>query len=239
MPEIDRNTGKPFTGRYILGSDPYDDDEANTMSLGSVFVLDLWTDKIVAEYTGRPMFADDFYEICRKMCLFYNGRMNYENNKKGLFSHFSSRNSLYLLTEVLEFLKDKEMVKEGYGNKARGTVATAAINAYAKNRLRSWLITPIPIIQVIDGNEQEVMVPRLFTVRNRAFIKELINYNSEGNFDRISAMGMLMLLREDMMIKYQNNISKDRYEDSAKNHYSNDLFFDRNYKKKKEHYYTY
>lgn len=239
MPEIDRNTNKPFSGRYILGSDPYDDDESNTMSLGSVFVLDLWTDKIAAEYTGRPMYADDFYEICRKLCLFYNGRMNYENNKKGLFSHFSSRNSLYLLTEVLEFLKDKEMVKEGYGNKARGTVATAAINAYAKNRLRSWLITPIPIIQVIDGNEQEVMVPRLFTVRNRALIKELINYNSEGNFDRISAMGMLMLLREDMMIKYQNNISKDRYEDSTKNHYSNDSFFDRNYKKKKEHYYTY
>ena len=239
MPEIDRNTGKPYDDRYILGADPYDDDESNTMSLGSVFVLDLWTDKIVAEYTGRPMYADDFYEICRKLCLFYNGRMNYENNKKGLFSHFSSRNSLYLLTEVLEFLKDKEMVKEGYGNKARGTVATAAINAYAKNRLRSWLITPITIIQVIDGNEQEVMVPRLFTVRNRALIKELINYNSEGNFDRISAMGMLMLLREDMMIKYQNNISKDRYEDSTKNHYSNDSFFDRNYKKKKEHYYTY
>lgn len=236
MPEIDRNTGKPFTGRYILGSDPYDDDEANTMSLGSVFVLDLWTDKIVAEYTGRPMFADDFYEICRKMCLFYNGRMNYENNKKGLFSHFSSRNSLYLLTEVLEFLKDKEMMKEGYGNKSRGTVATPAINSYARNRLRSWLLSPTPITQVIDGNEEEVMVPRLFTVRNRALIKELINYNSEGNFDRISAMGMLMLLREDMMIKYQNNISKDRYEESTKNHYSNDPFFDRNYRKKKENY---
>lgn len=54
MPKIDRNTGKPYNDRYILGADPYDDDESNTMSLGSIFVLDLWTDRIVAEYTGRP-----------------------------------------------------------------------------------------------------------------------------------------------------------------------------------------
>ena len=209
LPEIDRNTGKPYNDRYILGADPYDDDESNTMSLGSIFVLDLWTDRIVAEYTGRPSFADDYYEICRKLCLFYNGRLNYEYNKKGLFSHFSTRNSLYLLTDVLDFLKEKQMMKDGYGNKSKGTNASPAINAYARSRLRSWLLAPVPIMQTIDGEEKEVMVPRLFTVRNRALLKELINYNSEGNFDRISAVGMLMLLREDRMIRYQGDVSKE------------------------------
>lgn len=229
MPEIDRNTGKPYNDRYILGADPYDDDESNTMSLGSIFVLDLWTDRIVAEYTGRPSFADDYYEICRKLCLFYNGRLNYEYNKKGLFSHFSTRNSLYLLTDVLDFLKEKQMMKDGYGNKSKGTNASPAINAYARSRLRSWLLAPVPIMQTIDGEEKEVMIPRLFTVRNRALLKELINYNSEGNFDRISAMGMLMLLREDRMIRYQGDVSKEKQERANNSYDGNDPFFKRNY----------
>lgn len=230
MPEIDKNTNKPYNDRYILGADPYDDDESNTMSLGSIFVLDLWTDRIVAEYTGRPSFADDYYEICRKLCLFYNGRLNYEYNKKGLFSHFSTRNSLYLLTDVLDFLKEKQMMKDGIGNKSKGTNASPAINAYARSRLRSWLLSPVPVIQTIDGESKEVMVPRLFTVRNRALLKELINYNSEGNFDRISAMGMLMLLREDKMIKYQGNVSRDRQENAENSYDGEDPFFKRNYR---------
>lgn len=229
MPEIDKNTNKPYSDRYILGADPYDDDESNTMSLGSIFVLDLWTDRIVAEYTGRPSFADDYYEICRKLCLFYNGRLNYEYNKKGLFSHFSTRNSLYLLTDVLDFLKEKQMMKDGIGNKSKGTNASPAINAYARSRLRSWLLSPVPVIQTIDGESKEVMVPRLFTVRNRALLKELINYNPEGNFDRISAMGMLMLLREDKMIKYQGNVGRDRQENAENSYDGEDPFFKRNY----------
>ena len=231
MPEIDKRTGKAYNARYILGCDPYDDDESNTMSLGSVWVLDLWTDKIVAEYTGRPPFADDFFEKVRRLCLFYNGRMNYENNKKGLFAYFSRMNCTYLLTDQLEFLKDKQMIKDtGYGNKAKGTNATEAINAFARNRLRAWLLKPTTVIQVVDGEETEVNIPNLFTLRSRAFIKELINYNSEGNFDRISAAGMLMLLREDRIILYQGKVSKEKQEAANSSYLGNDPFFKKNYK---------
>ena len=87
-----------------------DDDTSETLSLGSFYILDLFTDDLVFEYTGRPMFADDFYEICRRACLFYNAELNYENNKKGLFKYFSQHNSLYLLSDTLEFLADKEII---------------------------------------------------------------------------------------------------------------------------------
>lgn len=231
MPEIDKRTGKAYNARYILGCDPYDDDESNTMSLGSVWVLDLWTDRIVAEYTGRPPFADDFFEKVRRLCLFYNGRMNYENNKKGLFAYFSRMNCTYLLTDQLEFLKDKQMIKDtGYGNKAKGTNATEAINAFARNRLRAWLLRPVTVIKTVDGEEQEIEIPNLFTLRSRAFIKELINYNSEGNFDRISAAGMLMLLREDRIILYQGKASREKQEKADSSYLGNDPFFKNNYK---------
>ena len=231
MPEIDKKTGKAYNARYILGCDPYDDDESNTMSLGSVWVLDLWTDRIVAEYTGRPPFADDFFEKVRRLCLFYNGRMNYENNKKGLFAYFSRMNCTYLLTDQLEFLKDKQMIKDtGYGNKAKGTNATEAINAFARNRLRAWLLRPVTVIKTVDGEEQEVEIPNLFTLRSRAFIKELINYNSEGNLDRISAAGMLMLLREDRIILYQGKVSREKQEKADSSYLGNDPFFKNNYR---------
>lgn len=229
--ECDTHT---FMCNYIPthNCDPYDDDQSNTMSLGSIFVLDLWKDELVAEYTGRPLYADDFFEICRRMCLFYNGRLNYEYNKKGLFAYFSSRNCVYLLTEVLDFLKDKQLMKDGYGNKSRGTNATAAINAYGKSRLRAWLMGPVITQQKVDGKITDVTVSRLFQVKNRALLKELIQYNTEGNFDRISAMGMLMLLREDKMILYQNNINQDDIEKANKDYAGNDSFFNKNYDKK-------
>ena len=229
LPVIDKSTNKPYANRYILGCDPYDDDSSDTMSLGSVWVLDLWTDTIVAEYTGRPMTAEEFYEICRRLCLFYNGRMNYENNKKGLFGYFSARNSLYLLTDILEFLKDKQMMKDGFGNKAKGTNASAPINAYARNLLRSWLLNPVPTVQNIDGEDKEVMIPNLYKLRSRALLKELITYNTEGNFDRVSAMGMLMLLRQDKMILYQNNISQIKQDQASSTYLGNDPFFKNNY----------
>ena len=156
--------------------------------------------------------------------------MNYENNKKGLFAYFSKMNCLYLLTDVLDFLKDKDMIKgSSYGNKAKGTNATAAINAYARNLLRSWLLRPVPVVQTIDGEEKETIIPNLYTVRSRALLKELILYNSEGNFDRISAMGMLMLLREDKMILYNGNISKTKEEEASASYLGNDPFFKTNY----------
>jgi len=228
MPELDRD-GKPFNGRYIASQDPYDDDSAETMSLGSTFILDLWTDKVVAEYTGRPMFADDYYETSRRLCLFYCARMNYENNKKGLFGYFSKMNCLYLLTDVLEFLKDKDMVKgQLYGNKAKGTNATAPVNAYARTLIRNWLLKPVVTIQVIDGEEQEVTVPNLMFIKSKALLQELAQWNPDGNFDRVSSLGMLMLLREDKMITLGGDVSK------AINHnrdsdLSNDNFFKKNY----------
>ena len=227
MPETD-SAGKVFSNRYIAGCDPYDDDSSETMSLGSIFILDLWTDTIVAEYTGRPTYADEFYEKCRLLCLFYNARLNYENNKKGLFSYFSKMNCLYLLTDVLEYLRDKDMVKGTFfGNKSKGTNATLPINNYARSLIRNWLILPKPTIQTIDGEDIETTTYNLNFIKNRALLQELSQWNIDGNFDRVSALGMLMLLREDKMILCGGDIKKTKEE--PRNYLGNDDFFKNNY----------
>ena len=228
MPEIDKTTGAVYTNRYILGTDPVDNDQADTMSLSSTFVLDLWTDQIVAEYTGRQDYAEDNYEICRRLCLFYNGRVNYENNKKGLYSYFAKTHSTHLLTDVLEFLRDKQMIKlNPFGNSAKGTVATAAINSYAIELIRRWLLQPMPVVS--DDSENQVMIPNLYNIRAKALLHELISFNSEGNFDRVSALGMLMLLREDRMILFQGNAKRSTENHIEADYLGNDDFFTKNY----------
>lgn len=229
--ELPQLKGKEvYSDRYIAGIDPVDQDSSDTMSLYSVFVLDLWTDRIVAEYTGRPMFADDAYEITRKLLVFYNAKACYENNLKGIFSYFSMRNCTHLLCDTPEYLKDKNLIKViGYGNLSKGIRATAPINNYANQLIRDWLLQPVSTIVREDGEEREIQVSNLFFLRNRALIKELIAYNPDINVDRIRALGMLMLYREEKMILYQGNLDRSEEEDYDATYLGNDDFFRNNY----------
>lgn len=229
MPEKDRSGKVPHT-RYIIGHDPVDNDQAESSSLSSTFVLDLWTDKIVAEYTGRQSFADDNFEIVRLLCLFYNAKCLYESNKKGIFAYFSKMNCTHLLADTPEFLRDKQLIKySSFGSNAKGVNASAAINAYANNLIRDWLMKPVTVIQNVDGEDVEVTVYNLNFLRNRALIEELIAFNPEINVDRIRALGMVMLYREEKMVLYQGNPSRDSGE-VPKDYLGNDKFFTENYR---------
>lgn len=229
MPEKDRSGKVPHT-RYIIGHDPVDNDQAESSSLSSTFVLDLWTDKIVAEYTGRQSFADDNFEVVRLLCLFYNAKCLYESNKKGIFAYFSKMNCTHLLADTPEFLRDKQLIKySSFGSNAKGVNASAAINAYANNLIRDWLMKPVTIIQNIDGEDVEVTIYNLNFLRNRALLEELIAFNPEINVDRIRALGMVMLYREEKMVLYQGNPSRDS-EEVPKDYLGNDKFFTENYR---------
>lgn len=214
--------------RYGIGIDPYDDDESRTMSLGSIHVMDFWTDQLVAEYTGRPMFSDDFYEKVRLLCIFYNCKGMYEQNLKGIFGYFSTRVCTHLLADTPEYLKDKQLVTTiGYGNKAKGIRATVPIIKYGFKLIRDWLLRPTTIIvKDENGEEHEVTVSNLYTIRNRALLKELILWNPVGNYDRIMAMVQLMLYREEKMILYQGNIRKNSDKPTG---IAADEYWDKNY----------
>lgn len=232
MPEKNSD-GQVFYGRYIAGTDPVDDDgETQTYSLQSTFVMDLWTDQIVAEYTGRPLMTEDYYEQIRLLFLFFKAECNYENNKKGLFGYFSKRNSLYLLSDTLEYLKDRDLIKGSkIGNQSKGFSATKGVNIEARRQYKEWLLELVSIEKKNDQGELEVVeVPRLYTLRQRALIQETIMWDNIGNFDRVSAIGALMLLREDRLIKGGGRTSSAEEQLSYKESYlGNDSFFTDNY----------
>ncbi|MDR0890621.1 MAG: hypothetical protein LBM05_00625 [Endomicrobium sp.] len=210
LPQKDVN-GKIIPNRYIAGCDPYDDDASTTTSLISCFILDLFTDQIVAEYTGRPMFADDAYEQVRKLCLFYNARLNYENNKKGMYPYFKKMNSSHYLIDTPEYLLGKNYIKGGsYGNKSVGTPAVAAINNHARTLIRDWFILPKEFVEINSEQiEERTTKLNLFHIKSRALLKEAISWNIHGNFDRVSALGMLMIYRQELMAKFAGNIQQN------------------------------
>ena len=231
MPEKDRD-GKVYANRYILGHDPVDDDSADTMSLTSTFVLDLWTDNIVAEYTGRQSFAEENFEIVRLLCLFYNGKCLYESNKKGIFAYFSKMNCLYLLADTPEYLRDKDLIKGTLiGNKAKGVSATMPVNNYANQLIKDWLLLPKPIVTKEGDEVVESTIPNLYNIKSRALLKELVLFNPDINVDRIRALGMVMLYREEKMILYNGNPLREK-DTNPKDYLGNDSFFTDNYDKR-------
>lgn len=175
---IKNSSGSVPWGRYISGIDTFDDDGSDTLSLFSMFILDLWTDELVFEYTGREMFADDSYEIARLALLMYNAECNYENNKKGLFKYFSQHNCLYLLSDTLEFLKDKEIVKGGmYGNKSKGVGNYGAVGGYARRAIRDYLLRSKEsiVLNDVDGQivEQSISVFNYQKIWSKGLLQEL------------------------------------------------------------------
>lgn len=227
MPQRD-GSGKIPDGRYITAVDPYDSDQSETMSLGSFFVLDLWTDRIVAEYTGRPQFADDFYEVTRRGTMFYNAKCMYENNLRGLFAYYSKCNSVYLLAETPQYLRDRQLIgSTSFGNSAYGIRATPPIIHYGFRLIRDWLMKSSTKIEKNEkGEDVEVTVPNLYNLRDRALIKELMLWNPVKNFDRVMSLVQLMLYREEKMILYQGNIQKGEEKSDGM---ENDDYFTKNY----------
>lgn len=233
MPEKDTNN-EVFSGRYILGSDPIDNDCAESSSLYSIFVFDLYTDNIVAEFTGRRPYADENHEIARKLCIFYNAKVMYESNKKGWFAYFQTMKCQHLLAETPEYLREKNLVKyKGFGSNAYGINASAAINNYANQLLRDWFNKTVPILIKTDNEEKFVDLPIIYTLKNRALIEEAIQFRPEINVDRIRAMGMVMLYRQQYIIQYGGTLDVKKNKIKPQDLPENDDFFIRNYKEPK------
>ncbi len=179
---------------YLAGNDPYDMDKADSStSLGSFIVYKRFYqankthDCIVAEYTGRPEFADTFYENCRKLCIYYNCKVLYENQLKGFKAYFEQKNCLHYLYETPQILKDivkDSKVQRGYGihmNRGNGITSTG-IKDQCELYLKQWLYE-----EQTDITGKKIL--NLHTIKNIALLKELMAYDREINTDRCLSRG--------------------------------------------------
>ena len=173
---------------YIAGIDVVDKDKSTTDSLPSIFIMNRLTRQLVAEYTGRSNEAKDFYEICRMLLLYYNAIGMYEKNLIGLFNYFDRHKCTYLLADTPYQLRSSDTYKQS-GNTSKGINASATVNSEGRNMVKSWLQETISI-------KSETKVYE--TIYSPALVTELVMWNPQGNFDRVSALIMLMWLDSTM-----------------------------------------
>ena len=192
----------PF-GLYIGGCDPYDHDESFTNSLGSTFIFkrvragEAWNDVIVAEYTGRPATAEEYYENVRKLLTFYNARLLFENERKGIYPYFTNKHCDYLLADqpdkiITEIFKDSKVQRR------KGCHMTKQIRAYGEGLILEWLL-----------EEFEPGHPNIERVYSEPLIEELIENDGIKNVDRLIALCMVMIYREEL---YQVKVSAAKEE---------------------------
>ena len=181
---------------YIAGMDVVDKDKSTTDSLPSIVIMNRYTRQIVAEYTGRTTEAKDFYEICRKLLMYYNAIGMYEKNLIGLYTYFDTHKCTYLLADTPYQLRSSDTYKSGT-NTAKGINASGMVNAEARNMIKSWLQEKIS-----ERGETRVYE----TIYSPAMLTELVMWNPDGNFDRVSSLGMLMWLDSTMFKEQKKEI---------------------------------
>lgn len=225
-------TGDIPSRRFIIGHDPVDNDQAESASLSSTFVFDMFTDEIVAEYTGRRPFAEDNYEMVRLLAIFYNATVMVEANRKGYYAYFAKKHATWMLADCPEYLRDRQLVKYSlFGSAAKGISVNAALIAYANDLIRDWLNKTYPVEVKDERGEVHVeQVPQLYRLRNRALIQELISYGPEVNVDRIRALSQVMLYREQFIILYGGSPEDKDYKDDDP---ADDVFFSKDWERHK------
>ena len=169
-------------GTYIGGMDVVDKARSTTDSLPSILIMNRYTRQIVAEYTGRTDDPNEFYEVCRKLLLYYNATGMYEQNLPGLFTYFEKNKCLYLLADTPYQLRNSDTYRQGT-NTSKGINASGKVNQTARDFIKSWLLE-----KVSENSEKRVIE----TIYSPALVKELIMWNQYGNFDRVSSLGMLL-----------------------------------------------
>ena len=196
----------PPYGLYIAGMDPYDHDDSFTNSLGSMFIYkrfksgEAWTDVIVAEYSGRPSTAEEYYENARKLLLLYNAKLLFENERKGIYPYFTNKHCDYLLADqpdkvISEIFKDSKVARR------KGCHMTKQIRQYAEGKIKEWL-----------EEEYEQGHPNLERIYSEPLLEELIYDNGVRNVDRVIALCMTMIYREELYeikIKESKEINKE------------------------------
>lgn len=188
----------PPLGLYIGGCDPYDHDDSFTNSLGSTFIFkrvragEVWTDVIVAEYSGRPDTAEEYYENVRKLLTFYNARLLFENERKGIYPYFTNKHCDYLLADQPDKIIS-EVFKDSKVQRRKGCHMTKQIRAYGEGLILEWLL-----------DEFEEGHPNVERVYSEPLIEELIENDGVRNVDRVIALCMVMIYREEL---YQLKVS--------------------------------
>ena len=184
----------PAYGLYVAGVDPYRQGQsAYSSSLGAVYVYkrmhditgEKYQDMFVASYCARPDNKDHWNEQARFLIKYYNARTLCENDDISFIEYMKSKGDAHYLERQPDWLKEivpNTTVKRDYGIHR----SSQKIIDYLHTCLKHYMEEAI----YVEKDENGVVIKETLGV-NKIFdpvlLEEIIQYNDQGNFDRIIA----------------------------------------------------
>lgn len=182
---------------YVICVDPYAFDETTGVSIGVAYVLKRINnfsypdDMIVASYIGRPYSQDEFNDNLFLLAEYYNAKIGFENDRGNLIDYAKRTKKLKWLIEEIEIIdKSNNIHLKKLGRKYGISVGTKERKGQGNIYLRDWIKTK-------RGASEEEYSWNLHYIYDIALLDELIKYDDDGNFDRISALRVGMYFLKD------------------------------------------
>ena len=185
---------------YVIVHDPYAHEGGS--SLGAAYVMKRINpyskpdDMIVASYVGRPESQDDYNETLFMLAEYYNAQIGFENDRGEVIPYAKRYRKLHWLLEEGEIFDKRDNVSiKKLGRKYGFSMGSGARKGQAILYLRDWLRTK-------RGKDDEGnRLYNLNTIYDIALLDELIKFNMDGNFDRVSALLVGMFHLKDLYNK--------------------------------------
>ena len=225
----------PPYGLYVAGVDPYRQGKsAYSSSLGAVYIYkrmhsinsEKYQDMFVASYVARPDKKETWEEQARLLIKYFNARTLCENDDISFIEYMKAKGDAHYLEKQPQWLMEvvpNTTVKREYGVHR----SSDKIRDYLHNCLKKYMEEVIyketnengDVIREMNG------VTKIF---DPVLLEEIIQYNDEGNFDRIIAaeLAIAQALKMDPIIGKVGGSGDDRVKALYSNKKKNTLFSD-------------
>jgi hypothetical protein len=225
----------PAYGLYTAGVDPYRQGKsAYSSSLGAVYIYkrmhdltgEKYQDMFVASYVARPDKKEIWEEQARLLIKYYNARTLCENDDISFIEYMKAKGDAHYLEKQPQWLMEivpNTTVKREYGIHR----SSDKIINYLHVCLKKYLEESIVKEKDDEGNViREVLgVSKVF---DPVLLEEVIQYNDQGNFDRIVAaeLAIAQALKMDPIMGKIGGSGDERVKSMFKKKQGNILFTD-------------
>ena len=191
----------PPYGLYVAGIDPYRQGKsAYSSSLGSVYIYkrmhaisgEKYQDMFVASYCARPDKKETWEEQARYLIKYYNARALCENDEISFIDYMISKGDAHYLERQPDWLKEivpNTTVRRDYGIHR----SSEKIRDFLHGCLKKYTEE---VIHVEKNDQDEITneVKGMGKIFDPILLEEMIQYNEDGNFDRIIAAELAIAL---------------------------------------------
>jgi len=191
----------PPYGLYVAGVDPYRQGKAEySTSLGSVYIYkrmhsitgEKYQDMFVASYCARPDRKEVWEDQARLLIKFYNARTLVENDEISFIDYMIAKGDSHYLERQPIWLQEivpNTTVKRDFGIHRSAEKIRLFLHGCLKKYTEEVLIR-----ETDSSGEEKVALKGMTKIFDPLLLDEMMQYNDEGNFDRIVAAELAIAL---------------------------------------------